>query len=58
MDQLSDSRQAGTEFEITPEMIEAGVDALDSTAGVISDFGVVREVYISMVRAARRLPPG
>ena len=28
MNQLSDSRQAGAEIEITPEMVEAGLMAL------------------------------
>lgn len=40
------------EIEITEEMIEAGVNALDPLLGVVSTFFAVRAVYIAMAQKA------
>lgn len=46
-------RPALQEIEITPEMIEAGVAALENSLGVISPQGAIRAVYSAMVSCAR-----
>ena len=55
---LSQMRQAGDEIEITPEMIEAGADALsrhDSTSSLAEP--VVLDVYLAMAALdCRRVP--
>lgn len=62
VDSLSGDRQAGPKIEITPEMIEAGVDVLFDF-GPQEDFEatdpalIVREVFCVM-RDAERLTPG
>ena len=52
MDQLSDSRQAGAEIEVTPAMIEAGAGALRlaSVGGDPCDGG--REAAHNVILAA------
>lgn len=42
------------EVEITPEMIEAGENELERWEGILPTEGVVRALYIAMVRAAPR----
>ena len=49
MDQLSDSRQAGAEIEITPAMIDAGVMELceNKFGGPLAD--LVQDVFYAMM---------
>ena len=55
------NRQAGdlTETEITPEMVDAGLTALEAACGALSQEEAVRSVYSAMAdrRASRSLHP-
>ena len=46
----------GNEIEITPEMIRAGVIALERHRESYDDWGLVQAVYISMRRLEGRVP--
>ncbi len=48
-DKPSENRQAGVEF--TPEMIEAGVIALEECRGAFDDWNLVVAVYTAMERS-------
>ena len=43
-------RPANEEIEVSPAMIEAGVQALENDRDIISDSGLVRAIYIAMRR--------
>jgi hypothetical protein len=44
--------ETNDEIEVTPEMIEAGVTALEAASGALSDRETVIEVYIAMKSVA------
>lgn len=53
---IPEAGQAGKEeIEITPEMIRAGVWALENNRAVISDAGLVEAVYTAMAACSPRL---
>ena len=45
------------EIEITDQMVEAGVAALEASQEIVSAWTVVRDVYTAMARAERGCEP-